>query len=164
VSQCQGENVNFMMSGSELDFMVGKSNITHIDNVPLLKVQYNISMFTHKFIKRFFDLVLSTFLIIFVFPFGWLYSKISNQTSEFVKMIVQLPIVFIGRKSFVGPKNQNYYEELFLGKLGITGFWFIDNLEDADLEENNRINLFYAKNQNIWLDLEILGKTFAKMF
>ncbi|MCB0743874.1 MAG: glycosyltransferase, partial [Ignavibacteriae bacterium] len=164
VSQCQGENVNFMMSGSELDFMVGKSNITHIDNVPLLKVQYNISMFTHKFIKRFFDLVLSTFLIIFVFPFGWLYSKISNQTSEFVKMIIQLPIVFIGRKSFVGPKNQNYYEELFLGKLGITGFWFIDNLEDEDLEENNRINLFYAKNQNIWLDLEILGKTFAKMF
>ncbi|MFZ1289672.1 MAG: glycosyltransferase [Melioribacteraceae bacterium] len=164
VAQCQGENVNFLMSGSELDFMVGKSTITHIENVPLLKVQYNISMFTHKFIKRFFDIILSLILTIFVFPFIWIYSKIKSQKSILSDSLLQIPQILIGKKSFVGPKTKMYYEDLFLGKIGITGLWFTENIDDDDFEETNRINLFYAKNQNIWLDLEILGKSIAKIF
>jgi undecaprenyl-phosphate galactose phosphotransferase len=52
--------------------------------------------------------------------------------------------------------------ELFLGKPGITGLWYLENIEKNDSVENRRLDLFYAKNQNIWLDLEIIGKTIAK--
>ncbi|MCB0730854.1 MAG: glycosyltransferase [Ignavibacteriae bacterium] len=164
VAECQGENVNFLISGNELDYMVGKSNITHIDNVPLLKVTYNISQTSHKIIKRTFDLILAFFLLILIYPIVYLYSKVKTNFGDFVKAIIEIPKIITGKKSFVGP-NKNYnYEDLFLGKLGITGLWFTENIHPNDLNENKRLDLFYAKNQNIWLDLEIIGKSIAKYF
>ncbi len=162
VAECQGENVNFLISGNELDYMVGKSNITHIENVPLLKVHYNIALLTHKIIKRIFDLVLSSLIIIFIYPFVFVTSKIISNKGDFVKLILKIPRVLSGKNSFVGPMQKSENSELFLGKLGITGLWYLENIGKNDSAENRRLDLFYAKNQNIWLDLEIIGKTIAK--
>ncbi len=164
IAECQDENVNFMLSGSELDYMVGKSNITHIENIPLLKVQYNISMTTHKIIKRLFDFIGSFLLLITVYPFVIVFSKLSSKSKTSKSNLLSLPSVFIGKKSFVGPREKSFYSNLFIGKIGLTGFWFTENVDVSDKEENNRLDLFYAKNQNIWLDLEIIGKSIAKHF
>jgi len=51
-----------------------------------------------------------------------------------------------------------------VGKTGLTGFWFIENFLENDTEEIKKLDIFYAKNQNVWLDLEIIGKTLSKMF
>jgi len=162
VAECQGENINFMISGNELDYMVGKSNITHIESVPLLKVNYNISLFSHKIIKRTLDLVFSGFIMILIFPIGLLFSKLVSKSNLILNAILSLPKVFIGKLSLVGPQEQAGDTDLFLGKKGITGLWFLDNINKSDKLENRRLDLFYAKNQNIWLDLEIIGKTIAK--
>ena len=162
VAECQGENVNFMISGNELDYMVGKSNITHIESVPLLKVHYNIALTTHKIIKRIFDLFFSFLIMIFIYPFVFVTSKIISSYGDFVNLILKVPSVISGRKSFVGPLYNSENSELFLGKLGITGLWYIEGIEKIDKVENRRLDLFYAKNQNIWLDLEIIGKSIAK--
>ena len=69
---------------------------------------------------------------------------------------MSVPSVIKGACSFVGPKV-NDSSNLFLGKKGITGIWFTDSENEENLE---KLNIFYAKNQNIWLDLEILSKTF----
>jgi len=58
----------------------------------------------------------------------------------------------------------SYYGELYVGKIGLTGLWFVENLYVSDEEEMKSLDLFYAKNQSIWLDLEILGRTISKMF
>jgi len=34
VSECQGLNVEFLVSGKELDYLVGKSSITMFDDIP----------------------------------------------------------------------------------------------------------------------------------
>jgi len=162
VAECQGENVNFLISGNELDYMVGKSNITHIENVPFLKVQYNISRTTHKAIKRLFDIILSSLLVVLVLPFAWIFSKLSRSNGYFMKSIFNTPSIFKGQKTFVGPHEVHESTNLFLGKVGITGLWFIERVAKSDKIENRRLDLFYAKNQNIWLDLEIIGKTIAK--
>jgi len=162
VAECQGENVNFMISGNELDYMVGKSNITHIENVPLLKVHYNISLTTHKIIKRIFDLLFSFLLLLLVYPFVFILSKLLSQKGDFNKAILKIPNVFLGKMSFVGPYQNFDNSDLFLGKLGIIGLWYIESLDHSDKVENKRLDLFYAKNQNIWLDLEIIGKSVAK--
>ena len=162
VAECQGENVNFLISGNELDFMVGKSNITHIENVPLLKVQYNISLTSHKLFKRFFDFLFSFFVVITVYPVVFLLSKLLSNNSEFKSAILSIPRVITGEESLVGPNKESAQSDLYLGKTGITGLWFIENVNNLDERENRRLNLFYAKNQNIWLDLEIIGKSIAK--
>jgi lipopolysaccharide/colanic/teichoic acid biosynthesis glycosyltransferase len=69
-----------------------------------------------------------------------------------------------GEKSFVGPRLSSYHDELFVGKTGLTGLWYVENIALNEKEEMKSLDLFYAKNQNVWLDLEILGRTISKMF
>ncbi len=109
-----------------------------------------------------FDLVLSSLIIIFIYPFVFVTSKIISNKGDFVKLILKIPRVLSGKNSFVGPMQKSENSELFLGKLGITGLWYLENIGKNDSAENRRLDLFYAKNQNIWLDLEIIGKTIAK--
>jgi len=48
----------------------------------------------------------------------------------------------------------------FLGKKGITGLVQINNRGELSDEEVEKFNLYYAKNQSLTLDIEILLKTF----
>ena len=164
IAECQGENIEFLVAGKESDYLVGKSAITMLDDIPLLKVQYNISSYFHRASKRILDLIISIPILIFVYPFIYLFQKFTSEKNKFSQFILEIPGVFVSKKSFVGPRDSSYHGELYVGKIGLTGFWFIENLYEADSQELKKLDLFYAKNQNIWLDLEILGKTISKMF
>jgi lipopolysaccharide/colanic/teichoic acid biosynthesis glycosyltransferase len=61
----------------------------------------------------------------------------------------------------VGPKKQALSGNVDLGKEGLTGLWYID---DGTFSDSDKLDFYYAKNQNIWLDLEILGKTLNKIW
>lgn len=165
VSECNGLNVDFMVSGKELNYLVGKSSVTMLEDLPLLKIQYNISSLLHKTTKRILDLVLSIILILLlVYPFIYFYKKLTARENEFIRLILNIPKIFNGEMSFVGPKSNSYHGDLYVGKTGITGLWFVESLSVNDKEEMKSLDLFYAKNQNIWLDLEILGRTLSKLF
>ncbi|PJA96542.1 MAG: glycosyl transferase [Ignavibacteriales bacterium CG_4_9_14_3_um_filter_34_10] len=164
VSDCQGLNVEFLVSGSGYDFIVGKSNITLLDDIPLMKIEYNISTLFHQFFKRSLDLILSLVLLISVYPFTVLIKKVLKIDSDLIKFVLQIPQVLANRKSFVGPQKNSFINNLYIGKTGLTGFWYIENISPNDEDEIERLNIYYAKNQNIWLDLEILGRTISKMF
>ncbi len=164
VSDCHGLNVEFMVAGNELDYLVGKSSIAVLDDIPLLKVQYNISSFSYQITKQLFDLILSLMLILLlVYPFIYLFQKFTSKKSDFIKFMLGVPEVLIGKKSFVGPLLSSDLDGLFIGKKGLTGFWYVENIESQEIEEHKKLDLYYAKNQNIWLDLEILGRSFSKM-
>lgn len=163
VSIGQSSNVDFMIAGSESDYLVGKSAIAMLNDIPLVKVQYNISSISNKIVKLIFDVSLSLLILFFIFPFVYLFGGKRKRESEFGKFIMSVPKVFFLRKSFVGPKQSNN-EGLFLGKPGLTGLWFTEFYDKNDKKEEEKLNIYYAKNQNAWLDLEILGKTISKFF
>jgi len=54
----------------------------------------------------------------------------------------------------VGPAKESLNKKLYLGKPGLTGLWFVEEEENSE-----NLDIFYAKNQNLWLDMEILGKS-----
>jgi hypothetical protein len=164
VAECQGTNVEFLVAGKELDYLVGKSSITMLDDIPLLKVQYNISSLIHRFAKRSFDLTLSSLILILIYPFIYLIKKFISRKSDFIHFIFGVPGVFLGRNSFVGPRVVSFHDDLYVGKTGLTGYWYVENLSESDADEIKKLDIFYAKNSNICFDLEILGLTFAKMF
>ncbi|HEX2963133.1 MAG TPA: glycosyltransferase [Ignavibacteriales bacterium] len=164
VSECQGENVDFKVAGSELDYLVGKSSITMLDEIPLLGIFYNISTLTSKVTKRIFDFVLAIPALIFIYPFIYSFRKIGHNSSDFSRFVLGLPEVLSGKKSIVGPFRQRTDTDLYLGRSGLTGLWYTEGLDNTDRDESIKLDIFYARNQNIWLDLEILGKTFSKMF
>lgn len=164
VSDCQGLNVEFMVAGNELDYLVGKSSIAILDDIPLLKVQYNISSISHRITKQIFDFVLSLILILLlVYPFIYLFQKFTSKKGDFINFILGIPDVLVGRKSFVGPLNNSELSGLYIGKLGLTGLWYVENLKSFEAEEHKKVDLYYAKNQNVWLDLEIIGRSISKM-
>ena len=161
VSDCRNEPVEFKISGSELEYIVGKTSVSILDDIPLVEVQYNISSQLMRFIKRTFDIIAGLLVLLFIYPFIYLISKMNKKKTDFRSFILNVPSVLRGKKSFVGPKSDYSGKRIFMGRQGLTGFWYIDNDSNVDLE---KLDFYYAKNQNIWLDLEILGRTFNKMW
>jgi lipopolysaccharide/colanic/teichoic acid biosynthesis glycosyltransferase len=161
VAECQNESVEFKISGTELDFIVGKASVSMLDDIPLIEVHYNISSPSLKLIKRLFDITLGLFVLIFIYPFIYFISKLAKKKSDFRSIILNVPSVVIGTKSFVGPKKIKPDKIYYMGREGLTGFWYIENIFDVEAE---KLDFYYAKNQNIWLDLEILGRTLNIMW
>lgn len=156
VSDCKNENVEFKLVGESLEFLVGKSSVNLLKDIPVVDIKYDIAEPINRFVKRGFDIFFSTLLML-LFPILVLFKGIFKK-EIFSDMLKSLGLIFAGEKSFVGPKDKTLNSEYFLGKPGVTGIWFVED----ELEED-KMNLFYAKNQNIWLDLEILGKTVLKL-
>jgi GT2 family glycosyltransferase len=161
VSHSQNDNIDFKLIGNNLDFLIGKTSVSILDDTPIIELNYNISSPMIKFIKRVFDIILSITVLFFVYPYIYLLILISRKRNEFRDFILKIPKVLIGEFSFVGPGENINLNELYLGKKGLTGLWYIEGSEGKDSE---KLNIFYAKNQNIWLDIEILGKTIVKMW
>ncbi len=163
VSIGQSSNVDFMIAGTESDYLVGKSAISMLNDIPLVKVHYNISSISNKIAKFIFDVSLSLLILFFIFPFVYLFSSRKNYKSDFQKFVLNVPKVLFLKKSIVGPIKQSS-DGLFLGKPGLTGLWYTELYDIKDLKEEEKLNIYYAKNQNAWLDLEIIGKTISKFF
>jgi O-antigen biosynthesis protein len=161
VAACQDENVDFKVTGQSLDFLVGKTSVSVLDEIPLIEFNYNISSPLMRFLKGSFDYILGALVLLFVYPFIYLYSRLGKRKSDFINFILGIPAIFTGRVSFVGPRDPLLYKNLYLGKKGLTGLWYIDDSRGSEME---KLDIFYARNQNVWLDLEILGKSINKMW
>lgn len=161
VSASKNNNVDFKIVGSDMNFVVGKSSVSMLDDIPLVEVNYNISSTSVRTLKIIFDYILSVSVLFSLYPFIYLSSKLSGKQTDFRKFILSVPSVLSGKKSFVGPKKSVSFGNLDLGKTGLTGLWYLD---DGTFSDSEKLDFYYIKNQNIWFDLEILGKTLNKMW
>ena len=161
VSASQTGGVDYKIVGTEMDFVVGKSSISMLDDIPLVEVQYNISNPSIRIIKTLFDYIFGISVLFLLYPFIYFSSKLSRNKSDFQNIILNVPSVISGKLSFVGPKVSNDEHKRYYGKAGITGLWFVEDCDDSEIE---KLDFYYAKNQNIWLDLEILGRTLNKVW
>jgi O-antigen biosynthesis protein len=132
-----------------------------LDDLPLIGITYNISNPVLKFIKKTFDFILALFALFLIYPFIYLAAHAGKKRSDFIDFILKIPKIIGGKYSFVGPRTDHNSDALYLGKPGLTGLWYIEGSKE---KENQKLDIFYAKNQNIWLDIEILGKTINKMW
>ncbi|MDR3559234.1 MAG: sugar transferase [Candidatus Pacebacteria bacterium] len=81
--------------------------------------------------------------------------------------------VLFGSMSIVGPrphqkreveKYMEYHRRLLTIRPGITGMAQISGRSDLDFEKEYRLDLYYIENWSIWLDFQILFKTFGVLF
>lgn len=161
VSNNTTNGVEFKLIGSSLDFLVGKASVSVLDDIPLVDFSLNISNPTSRFVKSIMDYTLGGLALIFIYPLIYLISKAGRKETDFRKFILGIPSIFTGKVSLVGPLNASANSKVNLGKKGLTGLWYLEK-ESSGMTE--KLDLIYARNQNIWFDLEILGKTFTKMF
>lgn len=159
VSSNQNQNVHFHLVDKNYDFIISKKDVLELNELPLIDIQYNISLPVHRFIKRTFDLLVSIILLITIYPFVLIRYLVSKKKNN----LLYLFSVLIGKYSLVGRPIGSKESEIYLGKPGLTGLIQINENKNLTEEEVERLNIYYAKNQNIWLDLEILIKTIQNL-
>lgn len=173
MSRSRTSPVNFRMVPTSLEAIIGKTRIDDLDPLPLVDIEYNIHRPSHRFTKRLLDIVLSLVLLATVYPVVRLLAGIGILRPKGAASagIRKLPQVLRGRLSFVGRPIGDMPDPApvgaagsapnggpYLGPYGLTGLVQISPLEGLSPEEIERYELYYAKNQSVLLDLEILLK------
>ncbi len=157
----KNKNVKFKIVPSSNELILSKIR-GDIENLSLIEIEYNINNKLNIFSKRLFDLLLSLILLFVVYPFAFIYSKLKdNKESKILQKILYIPKVFTGKYSFVGvPIWYDDYDHEFLGKKGLTGMIQLYKSEINKREDESNYLIYYAKNQSLQFDVEILLKTF----
>jgi lipopolysaccharide/colanic/teichoic acid biosynthesis glycosyltransferase len=97
--------------------------------------------------------------------------KIIRRTS--LDELPQLYNILIGKMSLVGPRPQvpdevRHYEDWHRQRLevtpGLTGLWQVSGRSDLTFEEMVRLDIYYAENWSVRLDLEVLLRTPRAVF
>jgi GT2 family glycosyltransferase len=151
--------VNFRLVPNNLEVIIGKGSIDQLDQIPFIEIDYNIAKPGNRLVKRLFDILASLFFLISIAPFVYfirIFSK--NMLIGMKRTVSQLPSVLSGKKSLVGYSDgskKNFYS----GKPGLTGLIQIQNESVLTPEEREQYDLYYAKNQSLMLDLEIIVKS-----
>ncbi len=118
VSACQNENVEFKLIGNSLDFLVGKTSVSILDDMPVFEIRYNISSPLMKFLKTTFDYIVALFVLFFIYPFIYLTVKLNKEPGEFAKFILKVPKILSGKYSFVGPKYSSEIRQIIFRQTG----------------------------------------------
>jgi exopolysaccharide biosynthesis polyprenyl glycosylphosphotransferase len=80
--------------------------------------------------------------------------------------LVRGQLTFVGPRVISSEEKQRYgplLPRLLSCKPGITGFWQVMGRQTTTYEERVRMDMFYIDHWSIWLDLQIIGKTFWKV-
>lgn len=174
ISKSRERAVNFRLVPSSLEVIIGKASIDHLDNIPLVEIAYNIDRPMNKLTKRLFDVLVSAFLLIAVYPLAMMMGILRKHESPAAKNLSMVPKVLSGELSLVGqPLNlpasllhslNGKSPGVYLGKKGITGLVQLNQQGELTDEEIENYILYYAKNQSLILDLEILFKSLHMMW
>jgi len=181
--------IEFKIVPSNLEVMIGKSNIERLDDYPLLEIEYAIGKPFNRFMKRSLDIGLSS-LIVFMgaplfFPFMFINRKkiidleiigdkgdrvvISQFDQKNFKRLANRWLLFLevlkGKLSLVGSPIMQFGDvdqpgKDFWYKPGLTGIVQINRKKIRLPEDQEKYHLFYLKNQSLILDIEILVKGF----
>ncbi|HEY4612768.1 MAG TPA: sugar transferase, partial [Bacteroidota bacterium] len=166
IGRAGGRAVNFQIVPNSLEVMIGKASVDSLDNLPLVPISYNIETPQNRALKRMLDIGLSILLLISVYPF--VYLRRAASPASYSHALLLLPSVLSGKLSFVGPPvgfssliqtNGRPGQTIYIGKPGLTGLVQLQASRTLTVEEIEQYSLFYARNQSLLLDIEILLKS-----
>jgi hypothetical protein len=164
IARSRNRSINFRLVPGSLESIIGKTSIDELDTLPLVDIEYNIHRPSNRLVKRLLDICVASILLVTAYPVRRLFGR---NDSGHDSAILLVPDVFRGRLSLVGlplgdsgsaggrhPGSTDY-----LGPEGLTGLLQVHSRENLDPEERERYKLYYAKNQSLMLDIQIIAKS-----
>ena len=82
VSKSQNGSIDFKLIGNNLDFLVGKTSVSILDDTPIIELNYNISSPFIKLIKRVFDIFCLSLRFVFYLSFYIFNSSHQEKTKR----------------------------------------------------------------------------------
>ncbi len=187
MSQTDSGRVEYRMVPSNLEVIIGKSQIERLDDYPLVDIDYAIGKPFNRVSKRVFDLLFGGIALLLLFPVWLPYYLLharhlvrksvilrGNKTVSFPQFkrntwlngwfylleVVKGNFSLVGRPIETGAEQP--LEEVFWYKPGLTGLVQLNRSKILLPEDAEKYHLFYLKNQSLLLDLEILFKALVK--
>ncbi|MBA7511225.1 hypothetical protein ES705_03216 [subsurface metagenome] len=184
IIRARGSGVNFRIVPHELEYIVAKSSVDEIDTVPLLDIT-GVADPLDLMVKRIFDIVVSTLVIIVTSPLmlinllfgGRLVKKtiVGNagqpinirffrQGMGFMKYLPLYFSTFAGKLSIIGSemtefKPSEYHPTYKPGLTGLVQVKLKEKKKALTQRQKDYYNLYYVKNQSIITDLQIILKS-----
>ena len=170
IGRSRSRSVNFRLVPNSLEAIIGKASIDELDTLPLVAIEYNIHKTTNRLVKRMFDIGLALVFMILLYPWKILSMIIAGKKEDQRSWILLLPKVLAGSLSFVGLPREEPADAhrdgiglngraSYLGPTGLTGLAQLYRRDRMEAEELESAKLYYARNQSLILDFEILLKS-----
>lgn len=186
MSRMDNPRVSFKIVPENLEVIIGKSTVERLTDYPLLEINYAMGRTFNKLIKRIFDLFVSAIFLIFTLPVWSIYLSIQsdkkgkvtiwgdkgqrleiiqskrNPFMGFLNYVILISYIFLGKISLVGAplRQASNKQPKYFYKPGLMGLVQINHEKITSSEEAEVYDLFYLKNQNFWLDIEIILKSY----
>jgi len=183
---------NIKIVPRNLDYILGKSSVENIEDIPLLDVDYNLFHMGNRVIKRIFDVTLSVLAVILsgpiVLPLAYLMGykmhltefvgvdgrhinaltmikRNGNHVRQFFKRYPLLFSIIKGDMSLVGSElmEVDHTNRNLRFKPGLTGLFRLSKNHRADDADRQNFEHFYMQNHSLFLDVEIILKTILKI-
>ncbi len=179
ISNLRKEELIFKIVPESMNYILGKSNIEYIDSVPVVLFNLPYQQTINKIIKRFFDIALALPLTILF----WIISIPNrafqrNEKNEEGDLIYYTPLknakiancfqlfksILVGSFSFVGSPIFSEFDPVYRYKKGVMGLAQLNDQRINSAEDQERFELNYLQNYSIWMDIDILMKSFFSDF
>ncbi len=183
--------LNFKIVPEQMDFIIGKSSVESIEELPFIEIEFKIDKFYNKLVKRAFDIIISSTFLVLLLPFELVYvvllrrsirgynvlfennevkrvymlSRGKNIPSGILSHYPLLLLVLVGRMSIVGTElllNATAPRDIDY-KPGMTSLAKIMSHGKSDKSEYEKYEQYYLQNQSLRLDLEIIIKELFKL-
>ncbi len=160
VASVKDPSINFKLVPDTMDVIIGKTYVDGLSDMPFVDIDYSLHHARNVIAKRAFDISFALGGLLLLWP-----ATLTQKDTAIRRVYRKLPRVLSGELSMVG--RSEYYpqwsEDLF-GKVGITGVVQLNRGQSLSAEEVEKLYIYYARNQSIWLDLEIIAKSFLQLF
>jgi GT2 family glycosyltransferase/lipopolysaccharide/colanic/teichoic acid biosynthesis glycosyltransferase len=168
IGRTRAGSVSFRLVPGSLEAIVGKTRIDALDTIPLVEIDYSLHRPGNRLVKRLFDVVVSLVLLPIVYLPVWLGSLAGwvDRSRPGPRAILSIPAVLTGRISFVGRPLSELTDadsgpappddSAGLGPCGLTGLAQVHGRPGLPSDEIERYKLYYAKNQSLIFDIEII--------
>ena len=147
-------SVDFKIIPEKSQFIIGSQSIYSNETYYTTELNH-INSLENITKKRSFDIYISLVLLL-MSPLFILFFK------NYKKAFKNINTVFIGNKTWIGYEESSFKNKLPKIKSGI--FSIVDNDKKMEEETVDKINIIYAKDYNIMLDLKILVKNIFKTY
>jgi hypothetical protein len=183
--------VNVKIVPKKLNYMLGKSTVENIEDIPLIEVNYNLSYIGNRLLKRFLDII-SSFIVTAVFtpvviPYAHLagyklirkrvvgmegkrfkaYFLERDNNKNFGKLH-NFPLIWSvlrGDMSLVGSEIilADSGNRYLRCKPGVTGLFYVQENHNATEADKRNYEHYYMQNYSVFLDIEILLKSLLRI-
>jgi len=171
----------------DMNFILGKADVEYLDDIAVVDLHLSFFNPVQKFMKRFFDLILSSLGLLLLLPFSWamlntrdeekrevtIFDGSRNKTiylmnhqtlsSKIYNRWKLCYKIFAGNLSFIGSSAGPAPEQdTTRYKSGLTGYVQINRDRISTRQDQEQFDLHYLQNYSIWLDLDILFKALIR--